>query len=227
MKREETVPKAQRIRDAAEEVFSMYGYEKATLDQIISLADVGKGTVYKYFGNKGKLFYDLVLERNISFVKILQEAVASKQDIKNQLLAYFTAMIKFYRQNRNLWQIIYFEMLGASNNCRVELVNGEYQVVPRYRQLVISDEIKERILRYHELIRSEYVILENIVAKAINDGLLKGSSDIEISSKYLFFSVTVSIFNPTQMVKDQMPANEVAKIIIDRFLYGESIIGKI
>ena len=39
--------KDKRIEIAAEEIFSKYGYEKATLDQIISLADVGKGTVYK------------------------------------------------------------------------------------------------------------------------------------------------------------------------------------
>ena len=52
--------KDKRIEIAAEEIFSKYGYEKATLDQIIALADVGKGTVYKYFGNKEQLFYKLV-----------------------------------------------------------------------------------------------------------------------------------------------------------------------
>lgn len=47
-----SLPKDIRILQAAEEVFSQHGYEKATLDEIIALADVGKGTVYKYFGNK-------------------------------------------------------------------------------------------------------------------------------------------------------------------------------
>lgn len=44
-----SLPKDIRILQAAEEVFSQHGYEKATLDEIIALADVGKGTVYKYF----------------------------------------------------------------------------------------------------------------------------------------------------------------------------------
>ena len=56
MKIDGSLPKDQRILAAAEIIFSMYGYEKATLDQIIALADVGKGTVYKYFGNKEQLF---------------------------------------------------------------------------------------------------------------------------------------------------------------------------
>ena len=38
-----SLPKDIRILQAAEEVFSQHGYEKATLDEIIALADVGKG----------------------------------------------------------------------------------------------------------------------------------------------------------------------------------------
>ena len=59
-----SLPKDIRILQAAEKVFSQHGYEKATLDEIIALADVGKGTVYKYFGNKEHLFYKLVADKN-------------------------------------------------------------------------------------------------------------------------------------------------------------------
>ena len=51
-----TLPKKDRILIAAEDVFSRRGYTKATLDEIIALADTGKGTLYKYFGNKDNLF---------------------------------------------------------------------------------------------------------------------------------------------------------------------------
>ena len=33
---------------AAEEVFSHRGYAQATLDDVIKVADTGKGTVYRY-----------------------------------------------------------------------------------------------------------------------------------------------------------------------------------
>lgn len=39
--------------------------------------------------------------------------------------------------------------------------------MPRYGQIEISEDLKERILRYHALLKEEYVILENIVADAI------------------------------------------------------------
>lgn len=50
------VPKNERILRAAEAVFSKKGYRQATLDEIVKIADTGKGTVYKYFNNKENLF---------------------------------------------------------------------------------------------------------------------------------------------------------------------------
>ena len=40
-----SLPKKERILIAAEDVFSRRGYTKATLDEIIALADTGKGTL--------------------------------------------------------------------------------------------------------------------------------------------------------------------------------------
>lgn len=54
------VPKNERILRAAEAVFSKKGYRQATLDEIVKIADTGKGTVYKYFNNKENLFYTLI-----------------------------------------------------------------------------------------------------------------------------------------------------------------------
>lgn len=225
MKLDKALPKDQRILQAAEEVFSMYGYEKATLDEIIALADVGKGTVYKYFGNKEQLFYKLVSERNKPFVERLQRAVDGVEGTKEKFYAYFVEFYAFYCANSPLWQIICFEMLGASSACRVQKVDGEYRVFPRYSQITVSAELEERILRYHKLLQDEYVILEKVVQDAWDKGLMKKSSDVEISSKYVFFGVAMSIFNPTQSLKSSISPQDAAAIIVDRYLYGEAVPG--
>ena len=48
--------KRQQILDAACKVFSRKGYHRATVDEIIALADTGKGTVYNYFVNNCKFY---------------------------------------------------------------------------------------------------------------------------------------------------------------------------
>lgn len=90
-----SLPKDIRILQAAEEVFSQHGYEKATLDEIIALADVGKGTVYKYFGNKEHLFYKLVADKNAPFLEKLHQAVNSVDSFEEKLKKYFEVMVHF------------------------------------------------------------------------------------------------------------------------------------
>ena len=225
MKLDKALPKDLRILQAAEKIFSMYGYEKATLDEIIALADVGKGTVYKYFGNKEQLFYKLVAEKNKPFVERLQQAVIGKSSLKEKMYAYFCEFVRFYYENSALWQIICFEMLGTSNACRVQKVNGVYRVLPRYSQIQISAELEEQILRYHELLQQEYEILEDIISEGFASGELKRTGDLETSSKYIFFGVAMSIFNPTQSLKQKMQAEKAAEIIVDRYLHGEAVTG--
>ena len=225
VKLDKAMPKDLRILQAAEKIFSMYGYEKATLDEIIALADVGKGTVYKYFGNKEQLFYKLVSEKNKPFVERLAQSVIGKKSLKEKIYAYFCEFVSFYYENSALWQIICFEMLGASSACRVQRIDGVYRVLPRYSQIKISPELEEQILRYHGLLQQEYVILEEIIKDGFSSGVLKGTGDIEVSCKYIFFGVAMSIFNPTQSLKQNIPAHKAAEIIVDRYLYGEAAPG--
>ena len=186
--------KDKRIEIAAEEIFSKYGYEKATLDQIIALADVGKGTVYKYFGNKEQLFYKLVVAKNEPFVEALREAVEGEHELKSKLTAYFKVMVEFYQKNCALWQIIYFEMLNSSYCTIVYDENDSAKVVARYSEDMVSEEVKERFLRYHNLLTSEFEILHKIVVDGMHEGTLK-SGNARIAGSHLFFGVAMGIFH--------------------------------
>ncbi len=216
-------PKDKRILQAAEEVFSRHGYEKATLDEIIALADVGKGTVYKYFGNKEQLFYKLVSDKNAPFVERLQKAVSGDKTFAEKLHAYFQEMVAFYVENSTLWQIICFEMSGCSDGCRVKKVHDKFEVFSRYGSVQLPEELKERVLRYHCLIYAEYEILQNIIAEAMETGLIKQDTIPEICTKFVFFGVAMSIFDPNEDTTKEMPADEAADIIVAHFLHGNGI----
>ena len=221
MKIDKDLPKNERILLAAEEVFAKYGFEKATLDEIITLADVGKGTVYKYFGNKEKLFYKLVYDKNLPFVARLQQVVAEEKDLASKLIAYFKEMISFYYENYALWQVIYFEMIGARYGCRVKYIDNGIEVVPRYPAMQISEEIKESVIRYHRIMADEINVLKDILLEGLEQGLLKEGNVDEIR-KSLFFGVVMHIFYSVDIVKTNLAPEQFAAIIVDRFLYGES-----
>lgn len=216
------LPKEKRIEIAAEEIFSKFGYEKATLDGIIALADVGKGTVYKYFGNKEQLFYKLVAVKNVPFVEALQAAVEKEKDLQAKLIAYFAVLVEFYHKNSALWQIVYFEMLNNSY-CRLIFdENDNPTVVSRYSEDLVSEETKERYLRYHQLIISEFDILKKLIVDGMASQELK-SGNARVSASHLFFGVAMGIFHHIHQVETTMSYEEMAKIIVDRFLNGEAM----
>lgn len=191
------------------------------MDQIIALADVGKGTVYKYFGNKEQLFYKLVVAKNEPFVEALREAVEGEHELKSKLTAYFKVMVEFYQKNCALWQIIYFEMLNSSYCTIVYDENDSAKVVARYSEDMVSEEVKERFLRYHNLLTSEFEILHKIVVDGMHEGTLK-SGNARIAGSHLFFGVAMGIFHHIRQYKDELTTEEAAKIIVDRFLHGEA-----
>lgn len=216
-----SLPKDIRILQAAEEVFSQHGYEKATLDEITALADVGKGTVYKYFGNKEHLFYKLVADKNAPFLEKLQQAVAGADSFEEKLKNYFAVMVHFYVANSTLWQIICFEMLG-DNGCRVKPDGDGFKVVPCYNSVKLSEETIERILRYHKILHDEYDILAKLIEQAMQDNLLKEDMVPEITTKFVFFGVAMSIFNQSDEIAADMTDEEAARIITDHFLRGNA-----
>lgn len=216
------LPKDQRILLSAEKVFSARGYEKATVDEIIALADVGKGTVYKYFGNKEQLFYKLISDKNILFIQNLQKAVRSADTLEGKLVAYIAEMIEFYRKNYGLWQVICFEMLGISHGCRVIKRGGEYLVLSRYSNIEPSEDLKDQILRYYCVIESEFMILYDLVDEGMRSGQIK-NGDADIATRDFFWSVAMCVFNPTDFDM-QISSKEAATIAVDRFLYGSAVI---
>ncbi|MBP2664859.1 MAG: fadR [Firmicutes bacterium] len=102
--------KRQKILDAAYTVFSRKGYHRATVDEIIALADTGKGTVYKYFVNKEQLFYTLIKERSANFEIELGQIAALTETPLNKVTKAIKVFLEFYIANGDLWRVLMHEM---------------------------------------------------------------------------------------------------------------------
>ena len=125
-----SLPKKECILIAAEDVFSRRGYTKATLDEIIALADTGKGTLYKYFGNKDNLFYTLIEEKHSHLMDELHSLTAQQPDIRGKLQAYLNCMLKFLRTNKGLWLIVWYELNAAHQGIHPDFdENGNWTAI--------------------------------------------------------------------------------------------------
>ncbi|HEY0753130.1 MAG TPA: helix-turn-helix domain-containing protein [Ktedonobacteraceae bacterium] len=69
--------RADKILDAAAELMLRWGYSKTTLDDIVQLTGVAKGTIYLHWKTREDLFLALIRREYMRLIKDIQQRVAS------------------------------------------------------------------------------------------------------------------------------------------------------
>ncbi len=126
--------KEKRILKSARDHFLQFGFKKTSLDDIIREAQVGKGTVYRFFNNKEDLFMRMAEVLYENMYAILQSAIVSESNPDEKLLLYVRKRIQFTRE--------YFLFKGSNMLVFSELKEAYNQISPNNsRELAILSEI--------------------------------------------------------------------------------------
>lgn len=96
----ETLTKSDAIIEAADRLFTRFGYRRTSMDDIAREAGVAKGTLYLYFTNKEALFRTL-LARNVALAERLCDVAQTRggdlaAQIFGQLDAWFGMVLDQY-----------------------------------------------------------------------------------------------------------------------------------
>lgn len=76
------------------------------MEDIAAEAEVGKGTLYRYFSDKDELYLALVERASSQYIERVREAVASTQGSRAQLEAVVEAIINFFDEQPHLCDLI-------------------------------------------------------------------------------------------------------------------------
>lgn len=191
--------KRQQILQAAYAVFSRKGYHRATVDEIIALADTGKGTVYNYFVNKEQLFYTLIKECRLPFQVITEGIVNSSEPPSQKVETIIKAFLDFYVKNADLWRVMVHEVCGSG-------VAGS------------SNFTQEQLDKYQACFCETIGVLEKILLEAREKGFIRESCDAT-KAAHALFSVIIT-FVLRDFVKEDI--GETAHTIAELFLYGSA-----
>ncbi|WP_425058087.1 Fatty acid metabolism regulator protein [Sporomusa carbonis] len=190
--------KRQQILDAAYTVFSRKGYHCATVDEIVALADTGKGTVYNYFVNKEQLFYTLIKERSAAFEAKLDITASLAEPPLSKVEKVIKVFLEFYTANADLWRVLMHEMRGLGNE--------EKGLTQAQRE------------KYREKFRHSISILEKILQEGIEQGAIR-KCDVHKAAHGLFSVIVMTVFQGcVGQTADSIDA--AARSIADIFLYG-------
>jgi len=189
--------KRQQILDAAYIIFSRKGYHRATVDEIIALADTGKGTVYNYFVNKEQLFYTLVKERSTPFEAILTKIVTSSEFPLQKVETIVKAFLEFYIENADLWRVVMYEVRGLG--------------VEGYSNFTLEQQEK-----YQAWFCQTIGMIEKVLLEGKASGVILETCDANRISHGLFSVIVTSVFH--NFLNEDI--GETAHKITQFLLYG-------
>lgn len=91
--------KRQIILETASRLFSRYGFNKTSLDEIAATAQIAKGTVYYYFASKEELFMAAVEKKAEDYFLALKSQIEEKETFEAKLHAFLHIPIRFVYEN--------------------------------------------------------------------------------------------------------------------------------
>ena len=168
------------IADTAEQLFYQKGFGNVGVDEIRDQSGCSKTTLYKHFGNKDNLIFEVLKLRDLRFKQELTEAIANL-DQQQSIIQIFKWHLNWYNQD-------------DFNGC----------LFVRAREEIHNDNaIKELVMEHKEFIRNliRDKLRQNPQNEAITNQLmviLEGLSNISLiykDNKLLYDEIIKNSFN--------------------------------
>lgn len=100
------------IIEAAHNLFEQKGFEQTTVDEIATVAELGKGTIYSYFKSKEEI-YIAILEKKLDFLEQkMREAMANPKSAVDALYGLFDAFIEYHRERKGFIDTLFVQVDG-------------------------------------------------------------------------------------------------------------------
>ncbi|MFA6356309.1 MAG: TetR/AcrR family transcriptional regulator [Candidatus Omnitrophota bacterium] len=109
------------IYRAAEHIFALKGYHKATIRDIAKEAQYATGTVYLHFKDKDELYLSLFAEKLKGMLSIVESKMSSAKDAKGKLGIFIRESLAYFEENLDFFRIYVSEaedMMTAEKSLR-------------------------------------------------------------------------------------------------------------
>ena len=183
----------EKIVDVAQRVFSKFGFEKTTMEEIAKKAGKGKSTLYYYFKNKEELFAAVIEREGNHIMKELLKVINAGGNMRTLFLNYAKKRFSLIKEVVNYYNVVRDEYIKF------------YPVIQKYRKK--HDEF--------EIMAIKQMLLKGIA----NDELT--ISEEQVDDVALGIAAAVKGLEIPLLIESQ--SNTIDRkidILLDLFLYG-------
>lgn len=111
-----THEKRKQILKAGEELFASRRYDEITMDEIAQLAQVGKGTLYRYFSGKEALLFAILQSCHENLVVSLRAVLAKRGSFKEMLKGICRQLTAAQERRHPMFHMVFNLNRRAPNN---------------------------------------------------------------------------------------------------------------
>lgn len=154
---ENNLDKRHLILDKALEVFTEKDYQHATVDEIADRAEIGKGTVYRYFKNKEELFLELLESAAELRRRTILENIQINEDLRGKLGRFVMSLLRFTKSQPQMFRLLTCEVGAAQSDFsqKVSRIQNEHQGIIVQ---ILTDGVRQNKFReINPLIASVYL----------------------------------------------------------------------
>lgn len=180
------------IFQSAIKVFSVNGYDGATMDDMAQEAGVAKGTLYYHFKSKEEIFKYIITEGMELIKEQLEAAAVREKDSLSKLKAICTLQLNLVNEKKDFFKVIMSQLWGQE-----------------MRQLELRDIIQKYICN-----------LEKYIKEAIDDGLIKNGDPYFMA--YTFFGALCSaaVYELINKDKNKNDIEDISESLMQNILHG-------
>jgi AcrR family transcriptional regulator len=110
-----TAAQSDKILSAATRLFGAHRFHEVRMDDIAAEADVGKGTLYRYFADKEELYRAMLARSSDSFMRRMEAILGGEGTPRQRLEAFVAGVIAHFDEEPHLLDLIQrAEVLSAA-----------------------------------------------------------------------------------------------------------------
>lgn len=183
--------KFDKLINAADKLFAENGYEKTSIANITSLANVGVGTYYLYFEDKISIYHYVLFDYQSRIKRYIASRIGAIKDRSEKERIGLIAWLEFINENPNTYDIIW-QSLAVDRNL---FVNYYKKFSESYERGLEKDKDQLIDINYEHLALALMGIASFMGLKImINDGKKLSTDEIETMANSIIGSLKHGLF---------------------------------
>lgn len=165
------------IFDAAIKIFSINGYEGATMDDMAQEAGVAKGTLYYHFKSKEEIFKYVITEGIEVIKEQITEVTEKEKNALSKLKALCRLQLNLVYEKKDFFKVIMSQLWGQElRQLELREVIGKYiNSIEKY----IKDAMDEGVIKKGDPYFMAYIFFGLLCSAAVYELINKGRSNID------------------------------------------------